>query len=311
MKRAFGAALLALALGAAPSPGAADDKRSVQARLAASSLLLDVARAGDRLVAVGERGHVLVSDDAGATWIQSVAPTRATLTAVDFVDARLGWAVGHDAVIIRTRDGGTTWERVYQAPEEELPLLDVWFEDASRGLAIGAYGYFLRTTDGGSTWSRAQVSEDDFHLNHIADHGGGRLYIAAEAGIIYRSEDTGRTWEELPSPYEGSFFATVPLGGEALLAGGLRGHLFRSDDGGNTWRELETGVESLLTDGLRLDSGLVVVAGLAGSVLVSSDGGESFALHQQPDRRGISAMTTTPAGDLVVAGEDGVHVISP
>ena len=85
--------------------------------LAAGSLLLDLAVAGNRLVAVGERGHVLLSDDQGATWRQAKSvPTRVMLTAVFFVDAQYGWAVGHDETILNTADGGENWTRSHFAP---------------------------------------------------------------------------------------------------------------------------------------------------------------------------------------------------
>ena len=120
---------------------------------------------------VGERGHVLVSTDGGESWKQARVPVRALLTAVHMHDERTGWAVGHDAVILRTDDGGETWRLVHQAPEEELPLLDVWFRDERTGFAIGAYGYFLVTRDGGDTWASRTISEDDFHLNALAPAG--------------------------------------------------------------------------------------------------------------------------------------------
>jgi len=103
------------------------------------------------------------------TWEQRPAPTRATLTAVHLHDGELGWAVGHDAVILRTRDGGESWERVHHAPQEERPFLDVWFTDEQHGFAIGAYGFFLVTDDGGETWATRQIggandaAEDDFY----------------------------------------------------------------------------------------------------------------------------------------------------
>ena len=91
--------------------------------LAAQSLLLDLATAGTRMVAVGERGHVLLSDDHGATWRQAKSvPTRAMLTAVFFADNEYGWAVGHDETILNTVDGGETWTRSHFAPEAQQPL---------------------------------------------------------------------------------------------------------------------------------------------------------------------------------------------
>jgi hypothetical protein len=114
--------------------------------LARESLMLDIAQVGDTFVVVGDRGHVLISEDQGRSWIQKRTPTRVPLTGVWFHDRNLGWAVGHDAVILRTEDGGETWCRCTSAPELERPLFDVWFEDAQNGFAVGAYGYFLRSS---------------------------------------------------------------------------------------------------------------------------------------------------------------------
>jgi photosystem II stability/assembly factor-like uncharacterized protein len=114
--------------------------------LAATSLLLDLGLAGKRLVAVGERGHVLLSDDQGATWRQARSvPTRDMLTAVYFVDADYGWAVGHDETILNTTDGGETWVRTHFAPEAQQPLLDLWFANRVSGIAVGAEGADINT----------------------------------------------------------------------------------------------------------------------------------------------------------------------
>lgn len=292
--------------------------------LAASSLLLDLAKAGDRFVAVGERGHVLLSDDGGATWRQAKSvPTRAMLTAVYFADAEYGWAVGHDETILNTTDGGETWTRSHFAPEAQQPLLDLWFANRISGIAVGAYGAYLTTNDGGRHWSStkfapppkpgaAPASEDepppDYHLNRIVGVGN-RLYIAAEGGQLYRSDDRGAHWRALPSPYEGSFFGLVPIRGDGLLAFGLRGHLFKSADAGETWTALETGTTAMLTDGVAINDLRVVIGGLAGVLLVSGDAGETFRLTQQEDRRGVSALLPGAAGSVIVAGEGGVRVV--
>jgi photosystem II stability/assembly factor-like uncharacterized protein len=283
---------------------------AVKARLATRSLLLDAAIAGDNLVAVGERGHVLISADAGSTWTQSEVPTRATLTGVFFHDRNLGWAVGHDAVILRTIDGGVTWKRVHWAPDEETPLLDVWFADAETGYAIGAYGSYYVTTDGGETWDLEPIGDDDFHLNQIASAGEDRLYLAAEAGQVYRSDDAGESWTELTSPYVGSFFGVLPLEDETVLLFGLRGHLFRSEDAGETWTEIETGTIGMLNAGVRLADDTIVIVGLSGVILVSSDGGHTFELHQQADRSGMQMVVEAGEGNLLLVGEFGVRLRS-
>lgn len=296
------------AIGATPAAAESEPGESaIQSPMASRSLMLDIAVAGDRLVAVGERGHILTSSDGGTSWGQMEVPTQTMLTAVAFVDDRTGVAVGHDSVIIRTTDGGTTWERVYSAPEDEAPFFDVWFSDATHGTAIGAYGSRFITTDAGVTWEFDALGDTDWHLHQIARTDGGRLFVAAEAGFIYRSDDDGSTWIEIPSPYEGSYFGVLPLADESLLIFGLRGHLFRSDDSGETWLEIDTGTVAMLNRGIVLEDGTIVIVGLGGTVLVSTDDGRSFTGHQQPGRRGISSIVETEGGSLVLVGEFGVR----
>lgn len=309
---------------------------AVIAPRAPNSLLLDGIFRDGLMVAVGERGHVLWSEDRGETWLQGEVPTGATLTGVYFHDRNTGWAVGHDAVIIKTTDAGRHWELKFSAPEDEAPLLDVWFKDADHGFAVGGYGLFLDTTDGGDTWTRRSfeaqplsTGEDDtdedpdveadswwdtdvstdLHLNHIVRSEMGRLFIAAEAGTIYRSDDYGDTWISLPSPYVGSFFGTLPLVEDQVLLFGLRGHLFRSEDAGANWQPVDSATQAMLTDGIRLGDGTIVLAGLAGVLLTSTDGGQSFALHQQPDRKGYTKVLAGTDDALILIGEAGLKKI--
>ncbi|HSN71727.1 MAG TPA: YCF48-related protein [Steroidobacteraceae bacterium] len=337
--RGFAAGLVALPLVATAQdePSGPNDQYAEIAPLAAQSLLLDGVAIDGRLVAVGERGHILVSDDGGTSWTQARVPTRATLTGVWFDDRQHGWAVGHDEVILKSVDGGLTWERVHAAPENLWPLLDIWFEDARNGMAVGAYSRFLVTDDAGETWTdvpfdpapvsaleagaddAGAAAEDpvedewsdeedlgfDVHLNEIVP-SGTRLYLPAEAGQIFRSDDGGVTWQRLPSPYEGSFYGALPLGGDSLLIFGLRGNLFRSEDAGMSWTEVDSGTEAMLTDGILTDDGTVVLVGLAGTVIVSRDGGRSFALDQQADRKGFARILPANGG-FVLLGEAGAR----
>ncbi|MDT8440594.1 MAG: YCF48-related protein [Desulfuromonadales bacterium] len=295
--------------------------------LAAQSLLLDGQFAGDRVVTVGERGHILISADQGRSWQQQPVPTRATLTSLFFVDSDLGFAAGHDGVILRSEDGGQSWQLVYADPDDERPILDLWFHDRRRGFAVGAYGLLLTTGDSGRSWHAVEFSpaslthevdwgwdegEDeplpiDFHLNQIAATPGGRLFIAAEAGNLYRSDDGARSWLALPSPYVGSLYGVLPINEQSLLLYGLRGHLFRSDDAGMTWQELSTGVRSTLYDAARLRDGRIVLVGQEGTVLFGADSRDRLTLLAQPGRRGIARVLELPDGALLLIGEQGAR----
>jgi photosystem II stability/assembly factor-like uncharacterized protein len=327
------AVLLAAPL-AQPAPAAevAEPRDAEHVRLAAHALLIGLASAGERLIAVGDRGVVVFSDDKGKSWVQAdLVPTQALLTGVCFFDAQHGLAVGHDEVILATVDAGRSWKRTHYAPEAQQPLLDVWCGAGGHAIAIGAYSTYLTSEDGGATWAARKFAPASlepqavgargarsatgavpggYHLNRIVAASPTRLYIAAEAGHLYRSDDAGASWVTLASPYRGSFFGVLPLEADAVLAFGLRGNLYRSDDAGASWHKIDTGTVQLLDGAARFDTGGIAVAGLSGVLLVSRDGGHSFTLQQQRDYTGLSAVVSVGDAELAAVGDDGTKVIT-
>lgn len=295
---------LLLALLAVATAGAGEN--SEIAPLAAKSLLLAVARAGDKLVAVGDRGHVLLSADQGRTWTQSRVPTRALLTGVSFPDATHGWAVGHDGVILVTTDGGQTWSRQDNGKDLETVYLDVHFRDNSHGMAVGAYGKFVVTADGGKTWTAAKPTASESHYNRISEGTDGYLYLAGESGLLLVSGDGGQQWRKAELPYAGSLFGALPLANGRVIAHGLRGHILRSDDHGGTWTEETNTVPALIMGGTRLAAGPVVLAGQGGNFFVSRDNGRTFTPWKPADI-GTSVAAVIDAGDgcLLAVGEAG------
>ena len=333
--------------------------------LAAQSLLLDIAAAGTRAVAVGERGHILFSDDRGSSWQQARVPTIQMLTGVHFIDSRRGWAVGHDGIILATDDGGENWrvqrdglaaqqqanienreqarreiqrieEALLTAEEAQLetlelqledarmdledadlaleepvftsPLMDVWFQDGERGWAVGAFGTLLGTRNGGQNWiSLADRIDnpDEFHLNAITGDGRGRVFIAGEGGVMFRSLDGGDTWETLEPFYEGSWFGIIYSSyHDALLVCGLRGNLFRSDDFGASWEAARNDGEITLAGGSASPSGSIAVVGAVGTLLQSADGGRSFERTMLPDRLSLTSALHSD-GSLILIGQGG------
>jgi photosystem II stability/assembly factor-like uncharacterized protein len=288
-----------------PPIAAPGTEPSEPAPLAPRSLLLDAVSSGNRIIAVGERGHVLLSENRGTDWTQIIVPTRSMLTAVAMPDDRNVWAVGHDEVILHSADGGRTWVRQYYAPEDETPLFDVWFENEHHGLAVGAYGLLLETHDGGKTWARRAVDAEERHLNAIVRSSDGTLFVPAESGLVFRSSDNGETWEGLRTPYQGSFFGAAALPDASLLVFGLRGNIYRSTDRGQTWQQVPTCTTAGLMGAHVFPDGTVVIVGLSGTVLVSHDGGTSFHPVERTDRLGLSAVVPAGPEDALLLGEGG------
>lgn len=302
-------AMLGLVATASAQPAAPVPAAAYKAPLATKAPLVGIARAGSRLVAVGDYGVIVLSDDGGKTWRQaSSIATRSMLTAVTFADAKLGWAVGHGGTVLHTADGGETWTRIDSAASD-VTLLSAWFEDAKHGIVAGAFGFAMATDDGGKTWKEFAVGEGDDrdrHLNAIFALPGGPLFIAAEAGTLFRSTDSGRTWTTLRLPYNGSLWGGLALRDGTAIVFGMRGHALRSTDQGRSWTDAVTGTDQSWSGGLQLADATVVLVGLGGAVAKSTDGGRSYRTTIRPERQTSAAVAEGAAGQLVIVGLTGV-----
>jgi len=282
--------------------------------MADRSLLLDIVRAGERYVAVGERGHVLVSAD-GAQWTQSAnVPLRGTLTATTAVGTSV-WAVGHDGVILHSADAGDTWSvqrrdpwRVTGDDEDEpdlrmgVPLLDVLFTDADNGIAIGAYSLYLTTADGGKTWtgSRIPVKGEDAAsaastaqgIEDDADLGNGSDTFSAEELRIGQESD----------PHLNAIART---GSGALVIVGERGAVFHSRDGGASWERSQLPYDGSMFGVVGYEGEHVLAFGLRGNVYESTDLGTTWTEVATATELSLMGGVALADGGAVIVGANG------
>ena len=309
---------------------------ALQAPRAVRGIMLAVAAAGPRIVAGGERGIVLWSDDGGKAWQQAEMPVSVTLTAFSFPTATEGWAVGHGGVVLHSADGGRHWIRQLdgrKAAQIELeaarasgdrrqvgraeqlladgpdkPFLAVHFWNSRRGVAIGAYGLIFGTDDGGVTWTSWRDRVDNpkgLHLNALYVTGS-TMFLVGEQGLLLRSMDDARSFQRLESPYQGSWFAVTGRGNVILLAG-LRGNVFRSTDAGATWNASQVPTPVTIGSAIAAPGGFIF-ANQAGQLLTSTDG---LTLRPLPRPAGppLTALTIAADGSLLAASFAGVQIL--
>lgn len=293
------AALLVCVASAAAVPPA--ERPSVMAPLAAAAPALGLARSGERVVGVGDRGHVLVSEDGGLAWSQVQAPVAVMLTDVAALPGGVVLATGHGGVVIRSADGGAVWERVLVGDENE-PLFSVAGRADGRCVAVGAFGSLAVSADAGRTWETAR-REDGAHLYAVRWAPDGAAWLAGEAGVLARSED-GVTWEDVEAPYDGTFYGL--LADEAgVVVCGLRGRAFASRDGGATWSAFATATTDALFTVVRLPDGALVFGGIAGLRLGNADN-TAFRPWPAWERGAVAVLLDVGDGALVAGGEKGV-----
>ena len=257
----FGAAMLIFS--AAFSVQGASDlllMPSVKSNRAPYSNLMDVEKAGQRLVAVGERGHILYSDDDGNSWDQAEVPVSINLTAVCFPANDKGWAVGHDGVVLYTEDGGNTWikqldgakinelmhvqiKRMLKAKTDSLNDEEAVLSRQEReGLEIEVENleFFL---------SDAEVALEEGPSRPLMDvwfKNEREGIIIGAFGMILVTSDGGGTWQpilDVIDNAEGFHYYGIIRSGDDLFIVGEVGGLYRSADFGRSWQRLESPYE--------------------------------------------------------------------
>jgi photosystem II stability/assembly factor-like uncharacterized protein len=300
-----------------------------------------------RIVAVGWRGLVVVSDDRGSSWRQAQVGVSVDLTSVCFTNPQHGWAAGADGVLLESMDGGLSWQKrfdghlaargmveKYQAlaaarPGDKAagdalvesqayvkegpgrPILDVAFEDERTGYAVGAYGIAFRTTDGGKHWEPILdllANPNGYHLYAIGMHRGG-LFVVGELGTLLLLDRAQDRFVKVPVPYEGTFF-TIVSGPQALVVAGLRGNALVSTDGGTTWQKADfaEGLPGSFSSGTVLGDGTLVLATQSGQLFKSTEGGRRFRQLNVKAPMLYSALVDVGGGGLLTAGSRGLRV---
>ncbi len=308
--------------------------------------MLAVALAGQRIIAVGERGIILLSDDRGASWRQVPVPVSVTLTAVRFVNETAGWATGHSGVVLATSDAGKTWSLTldgrtaaqlamgeakaleqrlggdnpvakralaaasqFESDGPDKPLLDLYFSDIRRGMVVGAYGLAFVTEDGGKTWESALgrlETPKGLHLNAIAGDGQN-IVIVGEQGLILRSTDGGKQFARVETPYRGSWFAVHVGAARQLVVGGLRGTAYFSPDLGATWSQISFGTQASITAFASGSGKQLFAANQAGALFASLNGGRSFERLPLQGATPLAALVEVGDDVFVLAGLRGVQ----
>lgn len=200
--------------------------------------LYDVKFLGDeRVLAVGLRGRILLSTDAGASWAM-VRQADDWLAGIAFPTRERGWVVGskgRDAVLLRSTDAGSTWVVGPALPEvcARSPLRAIAFRDAEVGCIVGEDGALLITRDGGSRWVAAETGGGYLRgIDHVARE---ILWICGSPGILMHSPDGGNTWNRRPVD-GGSKFNSIRFADEGLgWVTSMQGELFETRDGGDSW----------------------------------------------------------------------------
>ncbi|MGC3983492.1 MAG: photosystem II stability/assembly factor-like protein [Pseudorhodoferax sp.] len=304
---AAGALGLGLGLARAGTAPRALGEPALQAARPTQAVLQAVARAGGRrLVAVGERGLAIYSDDDGRSWTQAQVPVRCTLTALCFADARRGWAVGNMGVVLATEDGGAHWRRCLEgqaAAELALQAARAQLDAAAPGSEAQAQAQQLREDA-----QRLVAEGADKPLLDIALRADGTLLAVGAYGLAFASADGGRSWQpqmhRLPNPEGLSYYGLAERRGESLLFG-EQGLLLRAAGPEQPFAAQAALSGGSLFGALVLREGPLLLLGLRGRLWRSAEPGAAWTPVQTPVEAALVAGTQLDDGRVLLAGAAG------
>ncbi len=274
-------------------------------------LLTDVARAGKRLIAVGDRGYLVFSDNNGGSWERAKAPANLPLlNGVYFSDENTGWAVGHDSVILKSINQGKEWTQVFSSAKDQRALMDIVFTDAGTGFVVGAYGAFLETSDGGKTWaSRKVIPPAVIARTAVKVEKGNREARGTKAGRgkdIEFADDAEKSADE-----DKHLNAIIKLAASRLFIAGEAGTLLSSADNGKTWSRVDSPYKGSFFGAIATDDGAVIIYGLRGNVYRSTDASlKAWAQIETGTKASIMGSTKLADGTIVLAGLAGTLLLS-
>jgi photosystem II stability/assembly factor-like uncharacterized protein len=231
-----------------------------------------------------------------------------------FVTPTQGWAIGEQGTLLRSTDGGDTWELVTGSADR---LRGASFVSRRRGWAVGGWGTVLRTKDAGRSW-RPQESGTRRELRDVWGIDENRAVAVGRNGAIIRTEDTGKTWVEgtiggLPPgandyypELNGVFFRDAQVGWAVGGTVGGRGVVLRTDDGGRMWGQGADVLTGHLTDVYFPEIRNGWITSDSGFIYASTDGG----LTWRPEYRAPAGIRAVHAiGDQVWAVGDGGLIV--
>ncbi len=272
-----------------------------------SDLLQAVASNDQVIVAVGSRGVVLTSADAGQSWQRSMVDGLPFLLGIEVCpDGRFAALSATQQVWVGSADA-TDWQAValetYEAPQA------LTCDPRGRLWVVGSFSTIWRSDDMGQSWQETSLDED-LHFTTIQFVDEQLAFMTGEFGTVARSTDGGESWEML-TPIEGEFYPQDAffLDRDNGWVVGLTGTVLRTADGGENWVAETTNTDAPFYGIDRRGEDMYLVGGFGTVLKRADDGSWNRVDHGQPIRFYLRGLKLTADGQLVAAGGAGAILV--
>ena len=238
---------------------------------------------------------IVIGQQTSWQWV-SPLPQGNILNGIWAIDQNTIFAVGDFSTILKSTNGGLTWQVTPNATGAEEPLFAVHFISSTMGWAVGEYGRVLKTTDGGATWFRQEndIIGDLYALFFYTPTTG---WVVGSQGHAYKTTDGGTTWFSLPTGTTAALYNVQFLSSTNGWIVGTNGTILGTTDGGLTWSKKTTPTMLSLYSVQFTSSTVGYVAGAFGTILKTTNGGNTW--FQQVSSTDFSLFTMCFTSSMV------------
>lgn len=266
---------------------------------------------------------------AAGVWTKQRSGTLAWLHAVYFLDQQKGWAVGGGGTVLKTTDGGESWQMLPHPTNDALR--DVYFADERNGWIVcekslfalksndDARTYLMSTTNGGQTWQLANIKfvNPSLRLVRTLFTGDGHGWAFGEAGTLYTTHDGGAKWIPQPPPTRYLLLGGASLNSQQIWLVGAGSTILQTNDGGQTWRTGTVLGAPESFPGVRFTAASFVdnrhgwAVGTEGHVFTTRDGGRTWRAQNSNVQVDLMDVKFIDAAEGWAIGAEGalIHTV--
>lgn len=239
------------------------------------------------------------------TW-QNPLPQGNHLNSIFFTDSLNGYACGYLGSIIRTSNGGQTWQFVKTKTNNEL--FTTWFIDSLTGFFAGANGLMLKTSNGGQTFDTVFYAPGKTirSMVFIDNQNGAAI---GDNGLLIKSLNGGQTWtyDTIPGASTVSF-NKIYYSMNNFYAVGTNGVIVKQPIG-SSWYMVTSGTSNTLNS-ISFYENIGYAVGNTGTVLKSIDYGDSWSTLTAQTTLDLKTVWATDFNNAYIAGLNGTLKMS-
>ena len=232
-----------------------------------------------------KRGYLYTTDDGGATWTKMNDIIASDLKKIQMVNSTIGYAVGSNSIVVKTIDGGTTWDITQLYNSTAATINDLYFADATHGVIVGDNGFAMKTTDG-ATYVNISTTYLPNSLNYTSITFDGTSYYVTgnkfdnSSSKIYKGT-TAFVFAQQTSIRSTDLVKVQMLGANGFAIG-VNGTFLKTTNSGVNWTPIPTGTTNNFKDLYFQNSakGVAIISTVAGEgqIWKTIDGGVTWTL---------------------------------